>query len=490
MGSGPMVERENPARTDEVVGEMASTTAAELDSTVEDAARAQRDWARRPLDERIELLRAAADAVARSANDLAPLLARELGKPRADSAGEMGFAAAFARHVCDRVAHVIADSEIDDAAGRVLVTRPPYGVIAAIVPWNAPLILSSLKVAPAVATGNTIVVKPSPLAPFAVTAALAAMAAALPPGVISVVHGGPAIGRQLVSHDRVAKVAFTGGDAVGRDVLRATAEVIRPTVMELGGNDPAIVLDDLTFSDAVMERLVFGAFLTTGQVCMAAKRFYVPDARLGEFVERFREVADRVLVGGDPLDPEVTVGPMVSDPQRRRVAELVDDARRRGAVVHDLGRLLDSWDPGRGYFLAPTLVVGAANDSPIVATEQFGPTVPVVGYQRLDEAVAMANDSDLGLASSVWSDDEDRAFSVGRRVEAGTTFINCHNRAGMSLRVPFGGMKQSGFGREFGDEGIAEYTQTHALHAPASVRRSPAAPSPAGEGSAGRAYPF
>jgi len=162
------------------------------------------------------------------------------------------------------------------------------------------------------------------------------------------------------------------------------------------------------------------------------------------------------------------------------VAALVAAARAHGATVHDLGRTTPAWDTDRGYFLRPTLVVGADAASPIVTTEQFGPTVPVVGYRDLDRAVAMANDSELGLASSVWSDDEDRAFEVGRRIDAGTTFVNCHNRAGMSLRVPFGGVKRSGFGREFGDAGIAEYTRTHALHAPSAVR---------GGTTSGRDYP-
>lgn len=479
VGSGTAIVRENPARRTEIVGEVSTCTLDEVDAVVAAAAAAQRGWASLDVTERVAFLQRAAVAVAGSANELAPILARELGKPVADSAGEMGFAAAYARHVCERVAEVSATTVIDDAAGRVEVVREPFGVVAAIVPWNAPLILSSLKVAPAVATGNCIVVKPSPLAPFAVTEALSRMAAELPPGVISVVHGGAEVGERLVGSREVAKVAFTGGDVVGRAVLHSAAESMIPTVMELGGNDPAVVLDDLTFGDDVLERLVFGAFLTSGQVCMAAKRIYVPRNRVPEFVERFRAAAGRVLACGDPLDPSVTIGPMVTAAHRDRVAALVADAAARGAVVHELGSLRDSYDPDLGYFLRPTLVDGVAADAPIVVTEQFGPTVPVVPYDDVDEAVALANGGDFGLASSVWSDDEDRAFAVGRRLVAGMTFVNCHNRAGMSLRVPFGGVRRSGFGREFGDAGIAEYTTTHALHRPASIR----------SGGSGRGYP-
>jgi acyl-CoA reductase-like NAD-dependent aldehyde dehydrogenase len=479
VGTGPKIFRENPARMSEVVGEMSTCTTGEVDTVIAAAVAAQRNWARREVAERVALLRVAADAVERAGAALAPLLARELGKPVADSAGEMGFAAAFTRYVCDHVEAATSATFIEDAAGRVEILREPYGVVAAVVPWNAPLILAALKVAPAVATGNCIVVKPSPLAPFAVTEALRIMAAELPPGVISVVHGGPEVGAHLVGHREIAKVAFTGGEEVGRMVLHAAADSLTPTVMELGGNDPALLLPDLVFDDATMERLVFGVFLTSGQVCMAAKRIYVPNARLNEFIARFREVADRVLIGGDPLDPSVTIGPMVTAGHRRRVSRLVEEAHNGGAEVSELGRLVDSWDPHAGYFLRPTLVSAIRSDAPLVMEEQFGPTVPVVGYDEIEAAIEMANRGDLGLGSSVWSADEERAFEVGRRLVAGMTFINCHNRAGMSLRIPFGGVRRSGFGREFGEAGIAEYTRTHALHRPAAVL----------SGVSGRGYP-
>ena len=203
---------------------------------------------------------------------------------------------------------------------------------------------------------------------------------------------------------------------------------------------------------------------------MAAKRIYVPRSLAADAVEAYREAAGRVLVMGDPLDPAVTIGPMVSPAQRDRVAGLVDDARRRGGAVHELGRVADGTDLDEGWFLSPTLVTGLGDDAPLVRDEQFGPSVPLLTYDDVDDAIARANDSEFALASSVWSADEERAFAIARQLEAGMTFVNCHNRAGMSLRAPFGGMKRSGFGREFGDHGLAEYVQTHAVHAPASVR--------------------
>lgn len=480
---GPEIVRENPARHGEVVATLLTTDADGVGRVISGATQACAAWASTPLAERVERLRDGARSVADAADELAPLLARELGKPVADSAGEMGFAAAFLGWVCDRVGEVCADRVVDDDAGRVVLQRVPYGVISAIVPWNAPLILSSLKVAPALATGNVIVVKPSPLAPFAVTEALRRLAEHLPPGVLSVVHGEAEVGNAMVTDSRVRKVAFTGGSTVARQVLAGCAEQLTPAVLELGGNDPAVVLDDLTFSDEVMERMVFGALLTSGQVCMAAKRIYVPAARLDEFVEAFVAAAERVLVCGDPLDPAVTIGPVVNAAAVQRIEGLLGDARSRGATILPLGRTTPDWDRGTGWFVRPTLVVGASADSTIVGEEQFGPTVPVLGYRDLDDAVCQANATESGLGSSVWSDDAERAFDVGRRLEAGMTFINCHNRAGMSLRVPFGGVKRSGFGREFGDEGIAEFTQTHALHLPAAFRGA------GGSGQAANAYP-
>ena len=477
------IERVNPARTSEVVGRAATVDPAGAAALVTAADAAHRAWAARAPEDRCALLLEAADAVAATTDDLGPLLARELGKVVADCRGEMGFAAACLRHTVELAPEVLATTEVDDGAGRLRVERVPFGVVVAIVPWNAPLILSILKVAPALAAGNAVVVKPSPLAPLAVTRALAAIAARLPDGVLSVVHGDGDVGGALVAHPLTRKVAFTGGGATAAHVAAAAAPLLTPLVMELGGNDPAVFLDDAHLGDGVMERAVFGAFLTSGQVCMAAKRFYVPRARLGEFVEAFTAAAARVLVVGDPLDEHVTMGPMVSAAQRDHVVRLVDDARDRGGEVRTLGRVAAACDLDAGWFLRPTLVTGLDDDAALVSEEQFGPSVPVLPYDSLDEAVARANDSELGLASSVWSADEDRAFAVASRLEAGMTFVNCHNRTGMSLRAPFGGVKRSGYGREFGAAGLEEYVQTHAVHAPAAVRAG------SGVTAAANAYP-
>ncbi|TDC70255.1 aldehyde dehydrogenase family protein [Actinomadura sp. GC306] len=467
--------RENPARADEIVGRVPVSDEAEVDRVVRAAESAQRDWSRVPAADRAAALLTAADALD-AMPGVAELLARESGKPRADCAGELRFAAAYLRWAAERAPAVFADRETDDAAGRLVLRHRPYGVVAAITPWNAPVILTLLKVGPALAAGNTVVVKPSPLAPLAVTQAMGAF----PRGLVRVVHGHAGTARALAGHPRVHRVAFTGGAEAGRAIGTAAAKAITPTLLELGGNDPVVLLDDADLSDAAMDRLVMASFATAGQVCMAAKRLYVPRPRLAEFRAAYLAAAGRTLVLGDPLDAATTVGPVISGAAADRVRALVSDARRCGGTVTELGAVAADLD--RGYFVRPALVTDVADDARVVADEQFGPVVPLLAYDDEDEVVARANAGDLGLGASVWSADEDRAFAFARRFDAGFTFVNTHNRTGMALRAPFGGVKRSGHGREYGTEGLLEYAQTCAIHAPAAFRAG-------GAGMGAGAYP-
>ncbi|GGM25825.1 MULTISPECIES: aldehyde dehydrogenase family protein [Micromonospora] len=462
------IARENPARPDERVGAVRVADPALTGTAVAAAAAAFAPWAAVPVAERVARVTSAIVETS-AANDVrGPLLSRELGKVIADVRGELDFAHALARYDGPVAERLGADTVLHDDEGTLVTTTDPYGVIAAITPWNAPVILAALKVVPGLMTGNTMVVKPSPLAPLAVTDFLTEVARRLPDGVLNVVNGGADVGQALVADPRVAKVSFTGGLATARHIAASAAHHVRPTVMELGGNDAAIFLPDAPFDLPTMQRAVFGTFLTSGQVCMAIKRLLVPAARRDEFVEAYREAAERVLRVGDPLDATSTMGPVVSREHQHRLTALVDSARAAGGTVLDVGRYAPSSEDG--YWVRPTLVLDLPDAHPLVVDEQFGPTVPLLTYDSVDEAVARANGVEQALASSVWSADTDRAVAVARRLDAGFTFINCHNRAGTSLRASFGGRRSSGHGREFGVAGVAEYLQTHSINHPAAIR--------------------
>ncbi|AYF77007.1 aldehyde dehydrogenase family protein [Nocardia yunnanensis] len=467
-----MIPRENPARPSELVGTIPVTPLAAVDDLVETAHRRFHRWSAVPLPDRLQRIWVAADAIDAERDELALLLARESGKPVADCRGEIGFATTYLRWLCDQAPSVFTGTEFDDARGRLRLTPAPFGVVAAITPWNAPIILSLLKLGPALAAGNTVILKPSPLAPLAVTR----VADLLPE--TTVVHGGPDLVHALIAHPRVGKIAFTGGDAAGRAIAAAAGQALKPVLLELGGNDAAVFLDDFALTPADYDRLVLASFATSGQVCMAAKRLYVPDHRASEFVEAYLAAAQRILLVGDPTEEAVTMGPVVTRAAADRLRALITDSAAHGGEVITLAKS----PGGEGYFVDPVLVLGLPDHAALVRDEQFGPAVPLLTYRTEDEVVSRVNDSDLGLGASVWSADESRAFDFATALEAGFTFINTHNRTGMSLRAPFGGTKRSGHGREYAEEGLREYIQTTVTHAPAPFR-------PGAAGLPARAYP-
>lgn len=467
-----MITRENPAHPSQVVGSVEVTT--DVGSVVERAYAAQVPWSQATLADRCTAVREAAASLDARVDELAVLLARETGKPLPDCRGEIGFALTFLRWACDTAPAALADTLQDDAQGRLLTRHVPFGVVAAVTPWNAPVILTLLKVAPALCAGNAAVVKPSPLAPLAISEVLTDLGRGLPEGLLAVVHGGADTGAALVSHALVRKVAFTGGEVTGRVIAHLAAERLVPAVLELGGNDPAVFLPDAELTAEAMDRLVMASFATAGQVCMAAKRLYVHRSLQPRFLEAYLAAASRVLVTGDPLAAGVTMGPLATSEAAARVRGLLD-----GGSTHHLGTTLELGD---GYFVPPVLVTGLPDTHPLVATEQFGPAVPLLVFDDEDEVVARANAGELGLGASVWSADEEHAFAVAARLEAGFVFVNTHNRTGMSLRAPFGGVKGSGYGREYGDEGLLAYTQTCVTHAPTAFRAG-------GRGTGAAAYP-
>lgn len=460
-GGGADFEVRDPGRVSDVVASVAGAREGDVDAAVAAAVRAAAGWRSTPLDSRIELLETAVTAVEDRIGTLAPLLSRENGGTLFESRMDLSRGMALCRDLLGRAPGFLAPVVTDTDEHWLSVEKAPVGAVALIVPWNSPVVLTMSKLAPALVAGNTVVVKPSVLAPVALGVALRRIAELLPPGVLNVVHGDVAVGTALVAHPAVRKVSFTGSVRVGREVMAGAAAGLKNVSLELGGNDAAIVLPDADLPE-LMPRLCQGAFARAGQVCFAIKRVYVPEARYDDFYERMCAVVDTYRVGHG-LDPRTTFGPLISARERDRVRGLVERAAHGGALVRELGAPVDpaTWDGG--HYLLPTVVRDIAPDAELVAVEQFGPVLPLIAYRDEDQAVAYANSGEYGLCSSVWSPDLERAVRVARRIEAGATFVNSHNVASLSFDMPFGGVKHSGLGRERTELGLREYVEEHAI---------------------------
>ncbi|MCP1136907.1 aldehyde dehydrogenase family protein [Paenibacillus polysaccharolyticus] len=458
--------KENPANPTEIVGYFQITTKEQAVTAIEAASGAFKTWKQTSIDERITRMRKAIEKIKAAENDIVHLLSREHGKPLYDAHGEIFVSLMWMDFACNEAASVLAEEIHEHDHGKTIVSYDPIGVVAAISPWNYPIALSTIKIAPALLAGNTIVLKPSPYAPLAAAKVAEIIASEFPAGVINVVYGDADVGVELTSHPLVTKIAFTGGTATAKHIIKAASETIKDMTLELGGNDAAIFLESFDVHDErAMRRIVISNFLTTGQICMIAKRVYVHRSIYNEFVEKYIEAANRWIRIGDPFDSNTTVGPVNNLKQRDYVQGLVEDAQKRGAKVIPLGQILDQKRFEQGYYLQPTLVLDCDAHDPIVVEEQFGPTVPVLPFDDEEQVIKLHNESVYGLTSSVWGKEED-AISLARQLEAGTTMINTAAVQGLDVRFPFGGFKQSGIGREYGAEGILTYTEKHVVNVP------------------------
>ncbi|WP_413366180.1 aldehyde dehydrogenase family protein [Lysinibacillus sp. 3P01SB] len=458
--------RENPTHPDEIVGYAPINTKEEAIRAIDAAYNAFQSWAWSDVEDRIARMRRAIQKIKEATPEIAELLSREHGKALYDAQGEIAVSLMWMEFACDHVKNVVTPQEKEHENGRTILTFDPVGVVSAITPWNYPISLSTIKVAPALLTGNTMVLKPSPFAPLAVSRVVEIIADEFPPGVLNLVHGEADVGVELTSNEKVAKIAFTGGTKTAKSIMKAASETIKKMTLELGGNDAAIVLEDFDVNDErALRRMVISNFLTAGQICMIAKRVYVHRSIYDAFVEKYIEAANKWIRVGDPFHPEVTVGPVNNKNQVKYVQSLIDDAKSKGAEVIKLGKIVSPELMENGYFLQPTLVLGADYHDPIVVEEQFGPTVPILPFDDEEQVIALHNESIYGLTSSVWGEVE-HAIKVARRIEAGTTMINTAAIQGLDVRFPFGGVKQSGVGREYGEDGLKSYTETHVINIP------------------------
>lgn len=442
----------NPA-DEEVIGTASVATEAQVDAAVEAAEAAFRTWANTPPGRRAAVLRRAAQLVRERMDAIARLLTLEQGKPLKDARGEiqasidaLEYYAEEARRVCGRTIPT------DVPQRRSLVVHQPVGPVAAIGPWNYPVLLLAWKVAPALAAGCTVVAKPPSRTPLAVSRFLASIAeAGAPPGVVNTVIGpGRTVGAHLVQHPGIRKIAFTGETSTGKEILRMAAEGMKRVSLELGGHCPLLVFPDADL-DAASRGAAYRAFRNMGQVCNAINRIYVHEQVYEPFLERFVEYTRRLRIGPGLADPDL--GPMTTREGLEKTMEHIEDARAKGARVAYGGHRPEGFP--KGYFFTPTVLVEVDHSMKVMREETFGPVAPIMSFHDLEEAICLANDSPYGLVAYVYTRDLRTAFLVAERLEAGTVGVN--NVVGGEVPFPYGGWKESGFGVELSHEGLLEY---------------------------------
>jgi len=447
----------NPA-TEEIVAEVASADRADVDAAVR-AARAALNgpWSKMSARDRGRLLWRVGDALMERADEIARLETLHNGKPIFESRQiEIPAAAECFQYYAGWADKLHGETIPVRGEYFAYTLREPVGVIAAIVPWNFPLLLTAWKVAPALACGNTVIIKPASQTPLTAIA-LAEIAAEIgvPPGVLNVITGpGSTVGQMLVEHPGIDKIAFTGDTATGKGIMRGAAETLKKITLELGGKSPNIVFADADL-DAAIRGATTGIFYGKGEVCAAGSRLLVDKAVKHEFVDKVAARAKK-MVPGDPMDPKTRLGAVASRKQLETDLRYIEVAKKEGAELVAGGARADI-GTGKGYFLQPTIFDGVTPDMTIAREEIFGPVLAAIEFGDVDEAIARANDSTYGLAAAVWTRDIKKAHHVARCLQAGTVWINTYNV--YDTAAPFGGYKQSGFGREMSVHALEHYTQ-------------------------------
>lgn len=463
--SGATFAVHNPA-TEEVVDHAPRGEAEDARRAIASSAAAFKEWRRVSAHDKAHALHEIAAKMREHSETLATLMTLEGGKPLLENRDEIGWCAAcfdyyaeLQRNTRGRVIPSVEPSQL------AMVLKEPYGVVAAIVPWNYPLLLMSWKVAPALAAGNTVVLKPSEMTPLSALRFAELCCDHLPPGVLNVVTGYGEVGRELVVSPDTQMIAFTGSFATGREIARLAAERVKKTHLELGGKDAFIVAEDADL-DVAVPGVAWAALLNAGQVCTSTERVYVQESIAKQFTERLVDFV-RTLRLGSGMEPDTDIGPLVGAKYRAKVEEQVDEARAKGASVLTGGRRPPQLE--RGYFYEPTVLTGVDHSHRIMREETFGPTIPIMPYRSFDEAIALANDCDYGLGANLYTNDPRKVKQYYEEVKAGTCWVNdplTDNDAG-----PFGGMKFSGGARELGEEGMEEFLETKHVHWDFSMER-------------------
>jgi betaine-aldehyde dehydrogenase len=445
------------AGTGEVMGRVPAGGTKDIDAAVAAARAALEGWRDTPADKRAEYLEKISAGLKARADELAKLIAQEVGMPL-KMAGRIQAGLPIANFA--NYARLVKEFSFEQKIGNSLVVREPVGVVGAITPWNYPLHQITLKVAPALAAGCTVVLKPSEVAPFnAFLLAEVAEAAGLPKGVLNVVTGtGAAAGEALVKHPGVDMISFTGSTRAGKRISELAAQSVKRVALELGGKSASVILDDADLAAAV-KGTVNGCYLNSGQTCTALTRMLVPDSLYQE-ASRLATEAAKGFVVGDPMLETTRLGPLTSQAQLERVRSYIRKGVAEGAEVLTGGADAPEGVPAGGYYVKPTVFGKVRNDMTIAQEEIFGPVLSIIAYRDEEDAVRIANDSPYGLAGAVWSKDEARAQRVARRIRAGQVDVN---GGAFNMNAPFGGFKQSGHGREAGVYGLEEFLEYKSL---------------------------
>ncbi|MBL8552459.1 MAG: aldehyde dehydrogenase family protein [Hyphomonadaceae bacterium] len=454
----------NPA-TEEVIAKCPRADLKQLNEAVAAAKAAFASWSKTSVAERQRLLNAFADGMQARHEEIARQLTEEQGKPLPHAMGEVAGAIGMTRYFASLELSDKVLRETDDE--KIVQQFMPLGVVAAITPWNFPVLLLMLKLPPALVAGNTIVAKPAPTTPLTSLIVAEIAAQVFPAGVVNVICDGNDLGGALTAHPDVAKVAFTGSTATGKKVMESVSSTLKRLTLELGGNDAAIVLDDVD-PKAVAPQVFAGATMNSGQVCLAIKRLYVHESQYDAMCEELAKCANEAIVD-DGMKQGTQMGPIQNKTQYEKVLGYIESARKDGKII------AGGEKPSRkGYFIPPTIVRDIADDAKLVREEQFGPVLPVLRYTDVEDAVRRANDTDYGLGGTVWSNDYNRAMDVARKIESGVVWVNKH--LDLPPDMPFGGAKQSGHGTEMGREGLEEFAQSKIINV---AKRSASSPAPA-----------
>ncbi len=451
------------ANTGQIIGSVPDGAEADIDKAVLAARRAlDGGWADSAPSERAAILNKFADSLEKRAKQLTRAVSMQNGMPLSlAEAFEGGYVVGMVRYYAALTAALVTEERRHSPMGfDTIVRRAPVGVVGGIVPWNYPVVLSMMKIGPALASGSTIVLKPSPGTVLdCYVVAEAAAEAGIPAGVINWVPGGRELGAYLVSHPGINKVAFTGSTAAGRKIGEICGRLLRPVSLELGGKSAAIILDDARMED-VLNGMLFASFANNGQTCAISTRILAPAKRYDEIVDAIAGMASGLKVGNS-LDLETQVGPLASSEHRTRVESYIAKGKTEGRLVAGGGR---PKNVDGGWFVEPTVFADVSNKATIAQEEIFGPVLSIIKYQDDEDAVKIANDSEFGLGGTVWSSDSKHAQSIARRVQTGTIGVNGYV---IDLASPFGGVKASGLGRELGPESIAAYQQLQSIYLPA-----------------------